>query len=386
MGKGFMATRVSSHVQPIGVDLSGDCLRMAQAEAHEAGCRLLGSTVRSVNLSDEDAVRSALAESLRQGGFEGQRMATALPSGSVTVHQLRLESASPDRLQEAIRAEVAERLDYDVEQAEIRHIEVPSVVARPNQQELIVFSARRETVMQHLRLAEKLGMSVSSITAVPLAMGYAFSYLGRRREERDFTFLLVHLEQHLTHVVALQSGELRFARTMPLGVYDILAAAAKATGADLSALKSDLRDRMQRRQESEMLGSRMSAAPQAPSQADLPYAGAGAALAGFVEQIQSCTYYVSSNITGREVNKMVFSGPLANDYAFCQLLANRIGLPAQIGDPFAGVHTVSAEAGAEAAAATAGAGSSGSVAGDMRLPEPEMSVALGLSLYGLAMK
>ena len=365
-----MATKVSAHVQPIGVDLSGDVLRAVQVEVQEAGSRLVGSLTRNIDTANEDEVRSALGEALRQGQFEGLRMATVLPSGSVSVHQLRLESGGPGQLDEAVRAEVAERIDYEVGQAEIRYVAVPSVTARTNQQELVAFVAKREVVTQHLRLAEKLGLTISGITALPLAMGYAFNYLGQRREERDFTFLLVHLEANLTHLVALQDGELRFARTMPLGVYDMLSAAAKATGVELSGLKSALRDRMLRRKESELLNSRMSAAPQAPSQNDLPYVHAGATLDGFVEEIQSCTYYVSSNITGREVNKVVFTGPLANDYAFCQLLASRIGLPAQIGDPFAGVRRPDGEQGA----------------GGVRLPEPELSVALGLSLYGSAVK
>jgi Tfp pilus assembly PilM family ATPase len=365
-----MATKVSTSVQPIGLDLSGDALRMAQVEIQEAGSRLVDSVTRNIDVRNDEQVRCALADALRQGRFEGLSLATCLPTSAVSVHHLRLEAAA-NRLEEAVRAEVAERIDYDIAEAEVRHLAVQAATARAGQQELIAFAARREAVTQQLRLAERQGLTVAGITALPLAVSYAFSYLGQRREERDFTFLVLHLEGNLTHLLAINGGQLCFARTMQRGVHDLLSAAAKATGQEMSALKSAQRDRMQRRGESELLNSRMSTPPQAPAAAELPLEQAGAVFEGFVEEIQSCTCYVSSSITGREVNKIVFSGPLANDYLLCQLLASRVGLPGQIGDPLAGIRVSQGEGEATAAP---------------RLPEPELSVALGLSLFGSVVK
>jgi Tfp pilus assembly PilM family ATPase len=112
----------------------------------------------------------------------------------------------------------------------------------------------------------------------------------------------------------------------------------------------------------------MTEAPATPaSQATgLPYQQAGAALEAYAEEILSGLCYFSSTVNAHGVDKAVFVGPLANDYGFCQMLANRLGLPAQIGDPLAGIEVPGA------ASATAA----------QRRPEPEMAAAVGLSLFG----
>ena len=128
---------------------------------------------------------------------------------------------------------------------------------------------------------------------------------------------------------------------------------------------------MKRLDEHLLLNSRLTEAPEAPHHgAPVPYEKAGVVLENYAEEITSCLCYFASTISSDGVDKVIFTGPQANDYDFCQMLASRIKLPAQIGDPLAGIRQPLLES----PTATTGM--------PVRRPRPEMSVAVGLTLFG----
>ena len=363
-----MAAKSGRQTNPIGIDLSGEGLRAVQLESLEGGLRLTDAVGYPWTIETEEDLRAQVARLLKGHLFQGYRIATALPSEQVSVHHVRLPVMPEEHLTEAITSTIADRLPYSVSESVIRHLEIHATEGRDSQADHIAFAVPRDAVEQHLHMAEKLGLMVVGISAMPLALGHAFSYLGRRRDETDFTFLLVHLEKRATHLVIMHEGEMRFARTISRGVHDILEAAAKQTDQSLEGLIDQHQLLMRHQGDSVLLNSRMTEAPDAPqSVSPLPYNCAGVALDSYVEEILSGLCYFSSTINPQGVDKAVFVGPLANDYGICQILANRLGLPAQIGDPFAGVQV-------------AGHDEPGS--SERRRPEPEMAAAVGLSLFG----
>lgn len=366
-----MASSSQRQANPIGIDLSGQGLRAMQVETVGDMPRLVDMTEDLAPVENEDQLRSRVGRLVRERQFVGTRIATSIPSESVSIHHVRLPAMREGALEAAIRAEIAPRLGYEVDQAVIRHIAIASGSGRTSHADYVVFSTPRQVVEQHLRMAEKLGLTLVGISALPLATGHAFSYLGQRREESGFTFLVVHLEPKATHLVIMHQGELRFARTIPQGVNDVLEAAATAAGREVTSVKEDQEFRMKRHDDHLLLDSRLTEAPEAPRQgAPVPYEKAGAVLENYAEEIMSCLCYFASTINSNGVDKVIFTGPQANDYDFCQTVASRIHLPAQIGDPLAGIRLPSGEV---------QPGQTGPV---VRRPRPEMSVAVGLTLFG----
>jgi len=363
-----MAAKSGRQINPIGIDLSGKGLRAVQLESLQSGLRLTEAVEYPWPIDSEDALRTQVGRLLKEHPFQGYRIATALPSDEVSVHHVRLPVMPEEHLADAIRSTIADRLSYSVGESVIRHLEIHTTEGRDSQADHIAFAVPRALVEQHLQMAEKLGLMIVGISALPLAIGHAFSYLGRRRDETDFTFLLVHLEKRSTHLVIMQEGEMRFARMIPQGVHDILEAAATQTSQGLESLIEQQSLLMRHPGDSVLLDSRMTEAPAAPrSVSPLPYDRAGAVLDSYIDEILSGLCYFSSTINTQGVDKAIFVGPLANDYGFCQILANRLGLPAQIGDPFAGLQV---------------AGGHRSAPPADRRPEPEMVAAVGLSVFG----
>jgi Tfp pilus assembly PilM family ATPase len=366
-----MASASQRQANPIGIDLTGQGLRALQVETVADMPRLVDMTEDLSLVESEDQLRSRVAKIVRDRSFVGTRIATSIPSESVAIHHVRLPALKESAVEAALRAEIAPRLGYEADQAVVRYIAVTQAGGRNNHADYVVFSTPRHIVEQHLRMAEKLGLTLVGISALPLAIGHAFSYLGQRRDEAGFTFLVAHLEPKVTHLVIMHQGELRFARTIHQGVHDVIEAAAASAGREASALKDDQEFRMKRLDEHLLLNSRLTEAPESPHQgAPVPYEKAGVVLENYAEEITSCLCYFASTISSKGVDKLIFTGPQANDYDFCQVLASRIKLPAQIGDPLAGIRQPQLE--------NPGA----SMGPPVRRPRPEMSVAVGLSLFG----
>jgi len=363
-----MAVKSARQANPIGIDLTGDGLLAAQVEILETVPRLVEAVADPEPLGSEEQLRARVGRLMSEYDFVGNRVATSVPSSALSIHHVRLPVLPEPAAADAIAREVGRRLDYDLSDAVLRSLEIASTGGRDGHADHVVFTVPRQVVEQHLRMAEKLGLSVAGISALPLAVGHAFNYLGQRREEAGFTFLLVHLESHVTHLVIVHEGELRFARTIPQGVQTLLEAAAKACGRELVELEAEQTSRVRDLGSHVLLDSRMTQAPSPPDCGKpLPYEQAGPVLDAYVEEIQSCVCYFAGAVSAQGVDKMLFTGPQANDYDVCQLIANRLVLPAQIGDPFAGIQPVAAATGERPGA---------------RRPRPEMAVAVGLTLFG----
>ena len=85
-------------------------------------------------------------------------------------------------------------------------------------------------------------------------------------------------------------------------------------------------------------------------------------------QLAGCIRYYESIFNGRTVDRIIFVGGVARNRLLCQLIAQRLALPAQLGDPLAMV---------------GGNGQPGAgIALDRREPQPAWTVAFGLSLTG----
>jgi Tfp pilus assembly PilM family ATPase len=84
------------------------------------------------------------------------------------------------------------------------------------------------------------------------------------------------------------------------------------------------------------------------------------------DELTQCLRYYESVFRNQGVERAIFLGGQAMDKRLCQLIAQRLNVPAQIGDPL--VRIGSAAAG-------------GSDLGiDRREPQPRWAVAVGLSL------
>ena len=94
----------------------------------------------------------------------------------------------------------------------------------------------------------------------------------------------------------------------------------------------------------------------------------GDAVDELVDELTQCLRYYESIFQNQSIERAIFLGGQAANKRLCQTIAQRLNLPAQIGDPLVQVGSLSA---------------GGLDAGlDRRQPQPRWAVAIGLSLGG----
>jgi Tfp pilus assembly PilM family ATPase len=91
-----------------------------------------------------------------------------------------------------------------------------------------------------------------------------------------------------------------------------------------------------------------------------------AKIAEITEEILRCLMYCGSSLKTHTAENLIFVGGEAHNNRLCQSIAQRLNLPAQVGDPLAGVRRA--------------APARQTFAADTRGPQPAWAVAIGLGL------
>ncbi|MHC4715594.1 MAG: pilus assembly protein PilM, partial [Planctomycetota bacterium] len=91
-----------------------------------------------------------------------------------------------------------------------------------------------------------------------------------------------------------------------------------------------------------------------------------ARIADVTDEIAQCLRYYESIFVNRAIDRIIFVGGQAHNNRLCRCIAERLNLPAQVGDPMAGIKRMD--------------GRDWPAQMDTREPQPAWAVAVGLSL------
>ena len=227
--------------RPIGVHFDGGVARLAQFPA-AGGDRSGGPSAAAAapvpptagGGADPDAdarAAAALRATLAAYRFRGRRAVGCVPSGAAVVQTLRLPAAAagetPAELAGLVRFELADRLPFPADDAEIRHL-APRPVRRNGEdlREVVVLAARRSAALATARLLAAAGLTCTAVEAEPLA---AFRGLCERGEAATRA-VVVHVGAAAVHVLLAEGPAVLMAKTLPGGAADLDAAVARHTG------------------------------------------------------------------------------------------------------------------------------------------------------------
>jgi type IV pilus assembly protein PilM len=381
---------------PIGVDLGSDSVRMAQVEpAADGGFNLVAAGRADVPghvRADPGAKLAFFADVVRdllaQGSFRGRRAVLALPAAAMTIQHLRVAKMDDAALKAALPWECRGRLPYDPSHALLRHLVAGDVFADGEpRHEVVVMAAQREWVNGFLAAAAKAKLDVVGMNVEPKATVDCFGHVYRRRADAEAVNLFVDIGCAASRAVIAKGGQILFARVVPVGGDHFTRAVAAATKAGFDDAKilriklcharamADLN-----RVASPQPGAatdRSSDVPPAPEMTDTgaDAAGPDAAavdsacrepVARLAHELSLCRRYHEATFPSLPVTRLVFVGGEARHRTLCQQVAQAMDLAAQVGDPMARMArttTVGPESGI-----------------DRRLPQPDWTVALGLTM------
>ena len=385
----------SSKLSPIAVDIGTETIKLLQVEPRDgqhrlaaAACEVIPEDVRAKNADREAFVSDALRKMLNDG-FRGKQVVTCLPANVMAFQHLRMAKMNPEELAKALPFEAAGKLPFDANRAVLRHTISAEVYQNQEaRQEVIVMAAPRDAVDRHLNLLSKQKLEVVGIHVEPNALIECFGHLYRRKGDENICTLFIDIGAGATHVVIAHGKNMVFAKHVQVGgdLLNRLVADALKVGV---AQAKDMRIRAGRQQAQ---AARLPAgvvsigADQNTHPLGRQNAAAGAALAGIdpetaarvceatagaveslIGELQMCVRYYESIFPGRVVDRAIFVGGESRHISTCQKIAQRLGLPATLGDPLARLLKDPATQGGV----------------DVRQPQPGWAIAVGLAI-GLA--
>ena len=421
---------------PIGVDFGSDSLRMAQVEPGDGGeYRLVAAASADVPAQmrqDPTARINFYADTVRDllasGNFRGRRAILSLPAASTFIQHLRMPRLEEEELKKALPWEARGKLPIDPTHAVLRHIVAGEIYQDQEQKnEVILMAAARELVNQLLAAASKAKLDVVGMNVEAKAVVDCFTHIYRRKTDADLTTCFVDIGSSGTRAVIAKSGQILFARSIPIGgehfnravanglkmsledarVLRIKLCAMQAQAAQAAQAASEQgrpapsqpafrqpHAEQSLEQAFPLLGAAMAksgaTATAAAPRAARPAAEAAAPAAGFegggepqekarlveqalreplnklVEELDLCRRYHETTFHSKPVDRLVFIGGEARHRGLCMHVARSMSLAAQVGDPLVRMGRTS-DVGVESGI-------------DRRQPQPSWSVAIGLSM------
>src|SRR4051812_38665353 len=184
-----------SQVQPIGLDLGLDSIKMLQLEV--VGDQTLSVVAAAKQTLPEEArnqppeVRLAVSmdlvrQMLRHNQFSGRSIVATLPRQIVHVKNLRLPMMPSAEVESAVHFEARNIFPFDTDQATIRHLPAGEVrQGSDTKLEVIAVAAQHSEISPFVEQLHRCGVVIESLDFEPSALYRCVERFIRRREDEN---------------------------------------------------------------------------------------------------------------------------------------------------------------------------------------------------------
>jgi type IV pilus assembly protein PilM len=249
-----------SQIQPIGLDLGLDSIKMLQLEvlrkssAPDAAPAELRVVAAGKQTLPEEArlnpQRRAIVSAeiiqrmLSQQPFVGKRVVATLPREIVHVKNLRLPVMPLGEIEAAVLKEAGSLFQFDINEAAVQFLSAGEVrQGNQTQQEVIVLAVKRAQIDQYLEQLEKCSVVVASLDTEITGLFRAFERFIRRVEDQQEVQMLVDIGAQRTQVIISRGRNVSFCKVLEIGGLHLLDAVGRKLGITLDEAKA-LRQRL----------------------------------------------------------------------------------------------------------------------------------------------
>jgi type IV pilus assembly protein PilM len=213
------------HIQPIGVDLGHDGVKLLQLAVTGRSLTVHAAARRSLDISRAPASElvstqaiEAVRDLLRGGNFYGRNAVVALPRQIVMVKNLRLPQMPASELAAVVQFEAHNILAFDGDEMQIEFIPAGEVrQGNDVRQEVIVLAARRTDIDRFVELVHRTGLMVESLDIEPCALYRGIDRFVRRREDEQEVHVMIDLGMQRSQVLIGKGRDISFFKTVDIG-------------------------------------------------------------------------------------------------------------------------------------------------------------------------
>src|SRR6185437_3304130 len=227
-----------TQVQPIGLDIGFDSIKMLQVEVVGQTLRVVAAARQPLPVAarEKPELRLPLAvdvvrQMLRHGKFSGKRVVAALPREILHVKNLRMPLIPPQELAAAVKFEAKNIFPFDTDAAHLQIIPAGEVRQGIDvRQEVIVLAAKNEEINEFVERIHRCGVVIESLDFEAAAIYRSHERFIRRREDEQDVNVLVDIGYRRTNVVIGKGRDISFIKSIDLGSFDLHAAVSKKLG------------------------------------------------------------------------------------------------------------------------------------------------------------
>jgi type IV pilus assembly protein PilM len=315
------------HCGPIGVDIGSRSVKLLQFDAaltrvQEAARWDLPPEPAAKQERQDERVVEAIVHAREGRHFAGRDAVLCLGSHNLFVQNIRVSPATGDELRKIVHFEAAGRLPFACEEAEIRYIEADDVRQGDTvRREVILLACYRPSLDRMLSIAERAGLRTVAIDVEPAAVLRCYWRQFRRNDDQQRRMLFITVGASNTAVTITRGSDTMFVKYIDIGgrnLDDAVARHLKMPPADAAALRRHNGDRRADHRDPEIA--------QGISESIRPV------LDKLAHELSLCLRYYSVTFRGQPLAQAVLGGGEATD-SLAELLAARLDLPCEVGNP-----------------------------------------------------
>jgi type IV pilus assembly protein PilM len=227
-----------SHLQPIGLDIGCDSIKMMQVETVGQTLSVFAAARQPVPPAAREKPElripmcvDVIRQMFRQGKFSGRRVVASLPREALHVKNLRMPLIPQHELMAAVKFEAKNIFPFDTDKAHIQIIPAGEVRQGIDvRQEVIVLAVTHDDVNGFLEQMHRCGAVVESIDIEGAALYRSQERFIRRREDEQDVHVLVDVGFRRTQVVIGRGREISFLKGIDIGSQQFHEAVSRRLG------------------------------------------------------------------------------------------------------------------------------------------------------------
>ncbi|HEX4052813.1 MAG TPA: pilus assembly protein PilM [Tepidisphaeraceae bacterium] len=351
-------------IQPIGVDIGHDSVKMLQLEVREETLAVRASARRMLDVSAASAVQpspaelifpqaaQAIDELLRGGDFVGRTVVASLPRHIVHVKNMRLPPMPPSEVEAVVQFEAKSIFPFDISNAHVDFLVAGEVRQGTDvRQEVVVLAAQHADADRFVEQLHRTGLIVDSLDVEPCSLYRTIDRFVRRREDEQEVHVLVDVGARCTQVLIGKGRDVSFFKSIEIGGADFNLAVSRKLG-----IRTDEARALRRR----MWENAGTDRPDTVRQAVLD--STRSTMENLTREICLCLRYHSVTFRGQRPLKVQMSGGEGGEPQLLAMLHTSLAIPIEPARPLYNVDcSVMRDV-------------------DRRAPSGEWTVALGLAL------
>jgi len=329
-----------SQVQPIGMDLGLDSIKMLQLEVAGESLSVVAAAKQSLpeELRQQPEQRAAatmdlLRGMLRSGSFVGRRVVACLPREIVHVKNLRLPMMPPAEVESAVQYEVRHIFPFEPEEATVQYLCAGEVrQGSDTKLEVIAVAARQQEIDGFVEQLHQAGCVIESLDFEPCALYRGVERFIRRREDETEVNALLDVGLRRSQVVIGRGREISFYKAIEIGAQDFHSAVARKLGIKVEEARAVRRRLVEGGGETDEQGK-------TDPVRQAVYDATRSTIEDLAREVSLCLRYHSVTFRGHRPSKLRVLGGEAGDPQLVAILTSALPIPVQASRPLASVNT-----------------------------------------------